>query len=149
MSNRRDPATAIVADYRTVVRAMDRLVLPALIDRDVTMAQFRALIALSTVGSSGIAITELGLELSIGQSWASLLADQLTRAGYGLRRQDDNDRRRVLVQITPEGDELVANLRQGRSSTLLEWIAHLGPDEAEALGQGMRALAREASAERE
>ncbi len=141
MSGRRKTEASIMDDYRKVVRAMDRIVLPALIERGVTMSQFKALIAITGAAGDGIPVTALGCELSISQPTASLLVDQLVKAGYASRRQDEADRRRVLVEATPAGEELVSELRQGRRSTFSAWLKMLSDEEANALGRGLRALA--------
>lgn len=142
MTARADVDQAISANYRIVVRAMDRLILPKLIGLGITMAQFKALLAVSAAGERGIAVTELGVELSIGQPSASLIVDQLAKRGYVVRRPDEADRRRVLVGATPAGEELVAELRQGRRSTFLEWVGKMSDQDAAALAVGIHALAK-------
>jgi len=142
VSNRRAVDDAIISDYRTVVRALDRVILPLLVERDVTMAQFKALMAVSAAGEAGIPVTALGGELSIGQPSASLIVDQLAKRGYAVRRPDEVDRRRVLVCATPAGRELVAELRHGRRSTFEAWLAGVDDADAEKLALGIHVLAR-------
>ena len=141
MSRRRAIDDAIIADYRTVARALDKVVLPLLIENGVTMAQFKALMALSAAGDAGISVTTLAGELSIGQPSASLIVDQLVKRGYAARRQDEVDRRRVFVRVTPPGQELVDELRHGRRATFEAWLGGLGDEDAGDIARGMRALA--------
>lgn len=141
MSDRRTTDDAIMASYRTVARAMDRVILPLMIERGITMAQFKALMAVSGAGTDGIAITALGCELSIGQPSASLLVDQLAKRGYAVRTPDETDRRRVLVRATAAGEDLVNELRNGRRSTMQAWLADMADDDAEILARGFKALA--------
>lgn len=141
MNDRRTTDETILASYRTVGRAMDRVILPLLIERGITMAQFKALMAVSGAGEEGIAITALGGELSIGQPSASLIVDQLAKRGYAHRTPDETDRRRVLVRATPAGEELVAELRHGRRSTLQAWLSDVSDEDAEVLARGLFALA--------
>lgn len=141
MSEKRTSDETILDSYRTVARAMDRLILPILVERDITMAQFKALFAVSNAGADGIAVTALGCELSIGQPSASLIVDQLEKKGYAERHPDDADRRRVLVRATPYGEELVTELRAGRRSTLQSWLDELDSEDAQALARGYAALA--------
>lgn len=145
MSERRELHEAIIDDYRTVVRAMDRVILPTLVERDITMAQFKALILLSCGARDRMTVTELGAELSIGQPSASLLVDQLVKRGYATRVRDDEDRRRVFVAATTEGVALVDELRQGRRSTFVGWLERLDTADAEILACGLRALAQAAA----
>ena len=142
MTGRRDTDNAIIADYRTVVRAMDRVVLPLLVERGISMAQFKALMSVTGAGDSGISITELGGALGIRQPSASLLVDQLAKSGYVVRRPDAADRRRVLVGSTRAGEELVNDLRHGRRSTFQAWLDRVGDEDAAAIARGMHVLAK-------
>jgi len=132
VAGRNEVNANIVAHYRTVARAIDRVMLPMLIELGLTMPQFKALIAVVSAGAGGIAVTELGAELSVGQP---------VRPGYVERISDASDRRRVLVTATKLGVEVTGELRLGRRSTFAEWLANVEDGDAEALERGLRALA--------
>ena len=102
------------------------------------MAQFKALVVVE--GSSGISVCEVGRELGIGESAASLLVDQLVRHGYVGRTTDQADRRRVLLAATAPGKKLLRELRHGRRQSLEGWLADLGDDDLDALAGGLHAL---------
>lgn len=131
----------IVTHYRTIALALDRLMLPRLIELGLTMPQFKALLAVSAAGPGGIAVTELGAELSIGQPSASIIVDQLVKARYAQRVPDRADRRRVLVTATPLGLQVTGELRHGRRSTFTGWLDAVDDDDALALEQGLRSFA--------
>ena len=141
MVDRSDLDEQIVSGLRAVTRALDRFMLPRLIELGLTMPQFKALIAVMGAGPGGISVTELGNELSIGQPSASLIVDQLVRPGYVERVQDTTDRRRVLVIATPRGLDMTAELRHGRKSNFRGWLAEVPDEDAVALERGLRALA--------
>jgi DNA-binding MarR family transcriptional regulator len=141
VAERTEVDASIIASYRTIARALDRVMLPRLIELGISMPQFKALIAVVTAGPGGISVTQLGSELSIGQPSASLIVDQLVRPGYVERIPDTIDRRRVLVTATALGVELTGELRHGRRSTFTEWLANVAEPDAEALEQGLRGLA--------
>ena len=141
MPERSELNEGIVTGYKTVARALDRVMLPRLIELGLTMPQFKALIAVTSVGAQGISVTELGNELSIGQPSASLIVDQLARPGYVERVQDTSDRRRVLVTATSLGLEITDELRHGRKSNFRGWLANVSDEDAVALERGLRALA--------
>jgi DNA-binding MarR family transcriptional regulator len=142
-----DPDTdAVVADLRFVYASTQQLIVPEWLKLDLTMAQFKALVAVER--SSGIGVCGLGSELSIGESAASLLVDQLVRRGYVGRKTDPRDRRRVLLGITSRGEKRLRALRQGSGDIVNEWLAQLGKDDLEALAHGLRALAEVVSAKR-
>ena len=138
--DRADTEEQILVHYREITRAIDRAVLPRLIELGLTMSQFKALIAVVSAGSEGISVTQLGHELSIGQPSASLIVGQIVRLGYVERVSDVTDRRRILVTATPAGVELTGELRHGRRSMFRDWLRRIDDDDAEALAQGLGAL---------
>ena len=143
--NDRDPRVEnIVEDLRTVYAGLHQLGLPTLLRLDLTMAQFKALVVVD--GSLGIAVCQLGRELGVGESAASLLVDQLVRRGYVGRTTDPDDRRRVLLAATERGTELLRELRHGHRQNLKEWLAGLADDDFDALAHGLSALTRVVSA---
>ncbi len=142
----RDPRIeTITDDLRTVYGRVQQLIVPAWLKLDLTMAQFKALVAVEH--SSGIGVCGLGRELSIGESAASLLVDQLVRRGYVGRKTDPADRRRVLLGTTSRGEKRLRELRQGSREILDEWLAELDQDQLEALARGLDALAQAVSAD--
>ncbi len=138
--NARDLRTSAISDdLRTVYASMQQLIVPAWLKLDLTMAQFKALVAVER--SSGIGVCGLGRELGIGESAASLLVDQLVRRKYIGRKTDRADRRRVLLAITRRGEERLRELRQGSREVLSQWLTELDEDALEALAGGVSALA--------
>jgi DNA-binding MarR family transcriptional regulator len=134
----------IIEDLRRVYATLQLVNLPTWLKLGLTMAQFKALVAIEREGT--VTVSGLGADLSIGESAASLLTEQLVRREYAERRTDPDDRRRVLVSVTPLGEELVAGLRHGRRQTLHDWLSDLEPGDAAALSQGLAALAAVAAA---
>ena len=143
MNDREPHVETITDDLHTVYSSLHRLSLPTLLKLDLTMAQFKALVVVEA--SSGISVCEVGRELGIGESAASLLVDQIVRHGYVGRTTDPADRRRVLLAVTAPGKKLIRELRHGRRQSLDGWLADLDADDLEALARGLRALARTAS----
>jgi DNA-binding MarR family transcriptional regulator len=141
MSGRDELDRAIIAAYREVSRGLDRDVLPVLIERGITMAQLKALMAVNAADETGVTVTALGNRLAIGQPSASLLVEQLVKQGLAKRVTDPADRRRAIVTASPEGEELTAELRRGRRSVFAEWLGRLSDEDAETLAHGLRALA--------
>jgi DNA-binding MarR family transcriptional regulator len=129
-----------IDDLWTVYASLHTLNLPTWLRLDLTMAQFKALMAVER--SQGISVCELGRELGIGESAASLLVEQLVRRDYVGRTSDPADRRRVLLGATSQGQALLRELRHGRRQVLKEWLAGLDDDDIDALSTGLRALTR-------
>jgi DNA-binding MarR family transcriptional regulator len=142
----RDPRIETITDnLRTVYASVQQLIVPTWLKLDLSMAQFKALVAVER--SSGVGVCGLGRQLSIGESAASLLVDQLVRRGYVGRKTDPADRRRVLLGTTSRGEKRLRELRQGSREILDEWLAELDQDQLEALARGLDALAQAVSAD--
>jgi DNA-binding MarR family transcriptional regulator len=137
-------ADTITVDLRSVYANLHRLSLPSLLQLDLTMAQFKALVVVE--GGAGIGVCAVGRQLGVGESAASLLIDQLVRRGYVERTTDPTDRRRVLLSATSSGQTLLRELRHGHRQNLKQWLAELGDEEFDMLARGLRALAQAASA---
>jgi DNA-binding MarR family transcriptional regulator len=80
------------------------------------------------------------------QSMAQIV-EGLEEKGLVTKRPDDEDRRRIVVELTPEGTELVHETRARRES----WLAgalerELDPEEREALRRAVELLDRVAGA---
>ncbi len=130
----------ITDDLHMVYASMQQLCVPTWLKLDLSMAQFKALVAVQR--SSGIAVCAVGRELSIGESAASLLVEQLVRRGHVERTTDPVDRRRVRLVVTARGEELLRELRQGSREILGDWLADLADDDIDKLAGGLRALAQ-------
>jgi DNA-binding MarR family transcriptional regulator len=146
MNNRDLRIENIVDDLRTVYANLHQLSVPTWLQLDLTMAQFKALVAVER--SLDISVCELGRDLSIGESAASLLVEQLVRRGYVGRTTDAADRRRVLLATTPSAQKLLRELRHGRRQNLKEWLADLDDDDLEVLARGLGTLTQVASADK-
>ena len=132
-------ANDIADELRTVYATLQRFNVPTWLELDLTMAQFKALVTVQR--HPGVSLSEVGRRLSIGESAASLLVDQLVRRGHVERTTDPDDRRRVRLTVTERGRRQLDELRQGSSSTLASWLGELADDDLEALERGLRALA--------
>jgi DNA-binding MarR family transcriptional regulator len=138
---------AAVSDVERAMAALARVeaaVRPAifadLMELDLTMGQLRALVHLERSGP--LTISRFAEVLGTRLPGASVFADRLERTGLVRRREDEADRRRVVLELTPRGHELAGRLR-GKREQVMEAIARLSPDDVRALAQGMDALARE------
>jgi DNA-binding MarR family transcriptional regulator len=129
---------------KLVIMAIQQVVMPYWLELELTMAQLKGILTLATSGST--TVSHFATLLRIGRSAASLLVDRLVQDGLVERTEDAQDRRRTLIRLSPRGEDLVAQLRQGRGKLhpLSEWLDHLSKSDLIALAQGLRALATEA-----
>ncbi len=61
------------------------------------------------------------------------IVGRLVRMDLVKRQRDKDDRRRVLVELTPRGRELVDKVRRFRADRLRETLSHLPPEDAREL----------------
>ena len=104
---------------------------------DLTPAMGRAAARLS---DDGIRVTELAEQARITKQSASVLVDQLERAGYVERVPDPSDARARLVVIAPRGRAVQQVARRTERAIEREWAAHLGPERMAALQDALLAL---------
>ncbi len=61
------------------------------------------------------------------------IVDRLARMGLVARERDPGDKRRVLVELTPSGREVLRRVRHSRRVRLGETLVHLSTDDAQEL----------------
>ncbi|OFW58350.1 MAG: hypothetical protein A2133_01875 [Actinobacteria bacterium RBG_16_64_13] len=105
---------------------------------DVGMGQFKAMIVLKDNGRQTVG--GLARALSISEPSASLLVEKLVTRRFVGRTDDPGDRRRTLVALTDEGDQLMARLRRSREDKFLGWLRQLESEDLGSLLRGLQAL---------
>ena len=132
-----------LAEYKRLHRAVLTSTAPRWRDLDMSMQQLRAMYLLREEDEASVGrLAELfGMRLPA----ASLLADRLVRAGLVDRRDDPEDRRRVLLSLSRAGNRLVTELREGNYQPMRRWMGAMASEDLAALKRGLRALADAAS----
>lgn len=104
-------------------------------------AQLRVLreLAVRPAGSLG----ELAARTYTDPSSASVVVQRLVERGLVVRVESETDRRRTTIAATPEGQALAAQAPADAVARVADAITPLGEDQAAALSQGLRALARQ------
>ncbi len=120
-------------------RAMEQRVLDRLraASHQVTLAQGRVA---ARIGPDGTRLTELAEAAQVTKQTASVLVDQLEKAGYVERVPDPSDARARLVRMAPRGREAVALAREVEAEVRAEWEAHLGAEDFLRLEETMARL---------
>jgi DNA-binding MarR family transcriptional regulator len=88
----------------------------------------------------GLSLRELADEEGISAPSLSGHVDRLESAGLLRRVRSSDDRRRVGLELTPEGRALLKRVRARRTTWLAERIAVLSDDERERLERALPAL---------
>jgi DNA-binding MarR family transcriptional regulator len=96
--------------------------------------------ALQAIGTFGATATEVGRRLGVSKQAAGKTIDRLTELGYVTRGEEEADRRRKLVRLTPRGREALALSAEAFGHVRSRWAAQLGPDRVARLEQYLRAV---------
>ena len=86
----------------------------------VTPRQYQALLAIKAREPQAMAMKDLADELLLTHHAAVQLVDRLAKAGLAVRHPAPQDRRRVILGLTPKGDSLVCDLAEGHLEAMLE-----------------------------
>lgn len=80
-----------------------------------------------------LTMTDISKKMGHSTAAATGLVDRLEKLGYVQRLHASEDRRKVMVQITKKGIELVDRIRDDITSSLVELMVDLDTNEQEAL----------------
>ena len=80
-----------------------------------------------------LTMTDISKKMGHSTAAATGLVDRLEKLGYVQRLHASEDRRKVMVQITKKGIELVDRIRDDISSSLVELMVDLDQNEQDAL----------------
>jgi DNA-binding MarR family transcriptional regulator len=123
---------------REAVQAMHAATDPAWMELDLTMGQMKALFVL--FDDTALTVGALATRLGLGKPAASILVERLVQLEFVTRTEDSLDRRRTLVRLTPKGEDLIGQIRQGGHDQLRALLGLLSPEDLSALCQGLQAL---------
>jgi DNA-binding MarR family transcriptional regulator len=122
-------APPVLGTYGRVAAWLSKRVEVALAQVELTLPQYRVLgiLAEGTAAASGLAD-----RLAVRRPSITALVDGLVARGLVDRRQEDADRRRVEVRLTPEGISTLARADEAVDEYLIAIAGHL-PDKEEAM----------------
>jgi len=97
----------------------------------VSFAQFFLLGYLAN--ESYLTMTDISKKMGHSTAAATGLVDRLEKLGYVQRLHASEDRRKVMVQITRKGIDLVDRMREDITGSLVDLMSELDKDEQKAL----------------
>lgn len=86
-----------------------------------------------------LTVSELAIRLEVAPTTVSLMAGDLSRSGVLTRAEDDADRRRRIVAITPDYADPISQWLAGSASAWTEVLEALSPAERATVVATMRA----------
>ena len=110
----------------------------------VTVVQARALVIVWGRGTANVNAVAEGL--GTNASNASRTCDRLVKTGMLTRTQADDDRRNVLLRLSPQGQALIDSVMQHRCRELEKITCRLGPGQQAQLRRAMEAFTAAADA---
>jgi DNA-binding MarR family transcriptional regulator len=97
-----------------------------------------ALLSLAFRGPASV--SDLSARLGVGLATASLVVGELGRVGLVLRKEDEVDRRRTLVDLAPGYRQMIRGALAQKMDAVRGALEQLEPKERAALAKGLRAL---------
>lgn len=128
---------AVLLASRALVAVASRSI--ASVDDDVTLPQFRALVALDGNGGSR-KVGELAQELRIQPSTATRLCDRLVRKRLVRREVDRTNRREVTISLSSAGSRLVHEVTQRRRAEISTIMANVPPSQRATIIEALTAF---------
>lgn len=110
-------------------------------EENVSPSHLRALQSLDHLGG-GAKVTVLGDALGVPPSTASRISDRLTAAGLITREVAPDNRRATLLELTPAGRTVLADLAGARAQALKRVTEAMSRKERDALLLGAEGFAR-------
>lgn len=105
-----------------------------------TVSQFGVLEALHHLGP--LCQVDIGAKLLKSGGNITMVIDNLEKQGLVKRTRDANDRRRMMVDLTPVGRERIAEQLPKVVAAIVNALGQLTPDEQNELGRLCRKLGR-------
>jgi len=107
---------------------------------NLTVAQLKCLVLIASERSTNS--KRLAEALGVTPANITSIADRLVEQGLVSRRENPEDRRMLLIELTEKGDNLLRNLRERGMSRLSEVLSLMAPEDLKALERGLSALVR-------
>jgi DNA-binding MarR family transcriptional regulator len=92
---------------------------------------------------------KLAAALGVTPSNVTGIVDRLVEQGLLSRQENPEDRRVLMLQTTEKGEAILSDLRERRTGTMRDILAHLSVEELSYLVKGLSALVRAAQAHEE
>jgi|SRR5208283_2243022 DNA-binding MarR family transcriptional regulator len=104
------------------------------------IGQLKTLFFISNRGATTTG--KLATALKVTPTNVTGIIDRLLEKNLITRTGDPDDRRVLLLRTTPQGDELVAELRQKRRERMSELFSRLSEEEAAVVAQGLKIMVK-------
>lgn len=135
-----DVVTAVLTASRVLVAVSARSL--AEVEDRLTLAQFRVLVVLEN--RRRVNLNGLAEALGVTASTALRTVDRLVASGLAERRENPDNRREVLLSVTPTGAQVVADVTARRSGEIAQILARMSARKRTELVSAFRSFAQAA-----
>lgn len=129
--------TALLTASRVLVGVSARSL--AGVEDSVTLTQFRTLVVLH--GHGPTRLIALAERLGVNASTALRTVDRLIAAGMVRRRENENDRREVVIDLTPAGATVVSEVTSRRRAAIEGIVSAMPAERRQGLVTSLTAFA--------
>ena len=95
---------------------------------DLSVAQMNLILAVR--GRGEVTLTELADILSVSPPSVSVMVERLVERGFLMRERAISDRRKVVIQVSPDADHHIAEMEERVVATFVDLLEELGPETA-------------------
>jgi DNA-binding MarR family transcriptional regulator len=139
-----DPLAPIIADFRSMITTLKAISNERVLRKGLSMAQLNILYTLKRCGE--VPMSRLAEMLNVSLSNATGLIDRIEERGLVERSRVPEDRRIVLIRVTPEGERMLGELDILSDDLLRSVLGRLSKSERAAVGTAFASI-REALTE--
>jgi DNA-binding MarR family transcriptional regulator len=141
-SSRSAAIEQVIAGYDELMHRLADGHAPEFLEIAVTMPQAKLLYLLGATGD--MHMSDLVARLGVSLSTISGLVDRIVDHGLAYRRDDPDDRRQVVVGLTPAGTAFIDHFRELNARQMRDLLGHLDDGDLEHVQIGLEALSRAA-----
>jgi DNA-binding MarR family transcriptional regulator len=136
----------VIAGYEALTQLLADSHAPEFLEIDITMPQAKLLYLLGASGE--LHMSALVQRLRVSLSTVSGLVDRVVEHGLATRREDQADRRQVLVGLTAAGTAFIDHFRELNARQMRDLLDELDEGELDHVRAALNALIRAAAATR-
>lgn len=88
----------------------------------------RAILGLLSRNQGGLLVKDIARELGFGSARAASALNELEKSGFIIRKTDESDKRRTLVELTSSGAEYANKMRKALMDMLYTFVSLYGEE---------------------
>ena len=129
----------VVGRVLVLAQHLEKSVNSALEQHNLTLGQFDILATLRRNGTRGeLSPSELRKNVALSSGGMTARLDKLEEAGLIARKQDPNDRRMLVIELTPQGTQVIESATATRFEEARKSLPPLSNSELETLAELLR-----------